>query len=74
MNNMSKSQLEAFDDMTADRDRWRDRFEKLDRELKSELRDPNGTIWEHAERLQAELDKLRAANTELLNIHTAPHA
>jgi len=57
---MTQNELETYDAMTADRDRWKARFKKLDKELMCELRDPNGTIWEHAKNLQDQLDELRS--------------
>lgn len=39
---------------------WREKYTTLNRELCAELRDPNGTIWEHAERLQKENDELKS--------------
>jgi chromosome segregation ATPase len=39
---------------------WEQKYKTLNKELMSELRDPNGTIWEHAKFLQdkcAELEK-----------------
>jgi chaperonin cofactor prefoldin len=56
----TKRELETYDAMTVDRDRWKARFKKLDKELMCELRDPNGTIWEHAKNLQDQLDELRS--------------
>ena len=52
---MTDQELEAYDAMMKDRDHWKSRFKKLDKELMCELRDPNGTIWEHAKKLQDEL-------------------
>jgi hypothetical protein len=50
-------------ELTAERDaalkesnEWKKKFKDLNRELNAELRDPNGTIWEHAKRLQNQLD------------------
>lgn len=43
--------------------RGRDTIEK---ELMAELRDPNGTIWEHAKRLQDENDALKADRLRIL--------
>jgi hypothetical protein len=50
-------------ELTAERDaalkesnEWKKKFKDLNRELMCELRDPNGTIWEHARNLQKQLD------------------
>lgn len=53
---MTDQELEAYEAMTADRDHWKARFKKLDKELMCELRDPNGTIWDHAKKLQDQCD------------------
>lgn len=44
-------------ELTEQREEWKEKFKTLDRELKAELRDPNGTIWEHAASLQKQVDK-----------------
>jgi len=41
------------------------KFKDLDNELMCELRDPAGTIWEHAKKQQDELDALRKMETAL---------
>jgi hypothetical protein len=50
-------------ELTAERDaalaeskEWKTKFKDLNRALMCELRDPNGTIWEHARNLQSQLD------------------
>jgi len=53
---MTPVELEAYDAMIADRDRWKKKFEDLDKELNAELRDTSGTIWDHARYLQERLD------------------
>jgi hypothetical protein len=65
---MTPNELEAYNAMTADRDHWKARFKKLDTALMCELRDPCGTIWEHAKRLQDDNDRYKA---ELQNIADA---
>ena len=52
-------------EMEAERDYWRNRFETLDKELKAELRDPNGTIWEHAKFQQDKIDNLIAEKSDM---------
>lgn len=44
--------------VTKERDEWKKKFTDLNKDLCSELRDPNGTIWEYAEKLQKERDNL----------------
>lgn len=46
-------------------DGWEKKYKDLDRSLMCELRDPNGTIWECARKLQCERDALRARNAAL---------
>jgi hypothetical protein len=54
---------EKVKELTAERDaalkesnEWKKKFKDLNRELMCELRDPNGTIWEHAASLQNQVD------------------
>ena len=56
---MTKQEEEAYEVMTANRDHWRNLFKTLHHELNMELRNPNGTIWEYAKRLQDENDELK---------------
>lgn len=44
--------------LISERDHWKARFKMLNTELMCELRDPNGTIWDHAKTLQDQQDKL----------------
>jgi len=44
---------------------WRIKYEQLNKELMCELRDPNGTIWEHAKSLQDKLDEAKELEMEL---------
>ena len=50
----------------AERKEWKTKFKDLDRALACELRDPCGTIWEHAKKLQDNNDALRAGYLDLL--------
>lgn len=59
----TQSPEDKVKELTAERDaalkesrEWKKRFKDLDRSLMCELRDPNGTIWEHAANLQNRLD------------------
>jgi predicted phage gp36 major capsid-like protein len=42
--------------MAAERDAWKAKFIKANKDYGCELRDPYGTIWEHAEELRKERD------------------
>lgn len=44
-------------ELTKERDEWRKKFKDQERALMCELRDPNGTIWEHAKSLQDQVDR-----------------
>lgn len=52
---------------------WKKKYRELDKSLMCELRDPCGTIWEHAKKLQDENDAFKKElaearkDTELLN-------
>lgn len=48
---------EAMEQLKRERDEWKKKYEDLNHSLMCELRDPNGTIWEHAASLQRQLDK-----------------
>jgi ribosomal protein L9 len=47
---------EKVSELMQERDNWKKKFKDLNRELMCELRDPNGTIWEHAASLQKQVD------------------
>jgi len=40
---------------------WKSKFIQQNKDLDCELMDPNGTIWDHAKKLQAENERLREA-------------
>jgi hypothetical protein len=42
-----------------ERDEWKAKFLQQNKDLGCELRDPNGTIWDHAKTLQRERDEAR---------------
>lgn len=48
--------------MTAERDALKAKLATIHKELGCELRDPNGTIWEHAAKVEKERDALLAKN------------
>lgn len=42
-----------------ERDAWKEKYLQQNRDLGCELRDPNGTIWDHCKLVMAERDELR---------------
>lgn len=48
-----------------DRDEWKAKFVQQNKDLGCEMMDPNGTIWEHAAKVQQQRDKLAEALREL---------
>ena len=42
-----------------ERDEWKAKYIQQNKDLGCELRDPNGTIWDHAKTLQRERDEAR---------------
>jgi len=54
------------DKFEAEKEEWEKKYKELDNDLKAELRDPNGTIWEHAKRLQDECDRLNKGVKRIL--------
>jgi hypothetical protein len=51
--------IEFARQMERSRDEWRAKYLQQNKDLGCELRDPNGTIWDHAKQVQADLDELR---------------
>jgi len=41
--------------VTVERDEWKAKFIKQNKDLGCEMMDPNGTIWDYAKKLQTEL-------------------
>jgi chromosome segregation ATPase len=58
-----------------ERDEWKAKYIQQNKDLGCELRDPNGTIWDHAKTLQRELDEAREAlrTGGMLNIIDRAH-
>ena len=50
---------EKIKELHAQSDEWKKKFKDQERALMCELRDPNGTIWEHAKILQDQVDELK---------------
>ncbi len=46
------------------RDEWKAKYIQQNKDLGCEQMDPNGTIWDHAKKLQAELDAARKHSSE----------
>mgnify|MGYP001206785511 CR=1 FL=1 len=44
-----------------------EKYDQLIKDLAVEMRDPNGTIWDEAKRLQAENDELKHALKVIMN-------
>lgn len=47
--------------LVKERDEWKAKYIQQNKDLGCEQMDPNGTIWDHAKKLEAELDEARAA-------------
>jgi hypothetical protein len=47
-------------ELKRERDEWKAKYIQQNKDLGCELRDPNGTIWDHAKTLQRERDEARA--------------
>ena len=50
--------------LARERDEWKAKYIQQNKDLGCEQMDPNGTIWDHAKKLEAELDEARAAIPE----------
>ena len=48
-----------------ERDEWKAKYIQQNKDLGCELRDPNGTIWDHAKTLQRERDEARGQRDRL---------
>ena len=48
---------------------WKEKYKDLNRSVMCELRDPYGTIWEHAKRIQDENDNLKKEIIEIKERH-----
>jgi DNA repair exonuclease SbcCD ATPase subunit len=47
--------VDAHDEAVEQRDEWKAKYIQQNLDLNCELMDPNGTIWDHAEKLEREL-------------------
>jgi|694.fasta_scaffold85900_7 hypothetical protein len=54
-------------ELKRERDEWKAKYIQQNKDLGCELRDPNGTIWDHAKTLQRERDKAREALRDMLS-------
>jgi len=53
--------VECENAILSERDHWKSKFIQQNKDLDCELMDPNGTIWDHAKKLQEENERLREA-------------
>ena len=62
----NENQLTSFmaAKLAQERDEWKAKYIQQNKDLGCELRDPNGTIWDHAQKLQAELDAAQKHSSE----------
>ena len=51
--------VDAIGEVTDQRDEWKAKYIQQNKDLGCEMMDPNGTIWDYAKKLQAELDEAR---------------
>jgi hypothetical protein len=61
--NDTQAELAAWElltEATRERDEWKAKYIQQNKDLGCELRDPNGTIWDHAKTLQRHRDEARA--------------
>jgi hypothetical protein len=61
---VSDAILAIENELISERDHWKSKFIQQNKDLGCELRDPNGTIWDHAKKLQEENERLREALRE----------
>jgi hypothetical protein len=47
--------VDAVEEITEQRDEWKAKYIQQNKDLGCELMDPNGTIWDHANKLETEL-------------------
>lgn len=47
-----------------ERDEWKEKYIQQNKDLGCEMMDPNGTIWDHAKKLQREVDRLKSLLTK----------
>ena len=62
--NDTQAELAAWEllaEARRERDEWKAKYIQQNKDLRCEQMDPNGTIWDHAKKLEAELDEARAA-------------
>jgi uncharacterized coiled-coil DUF342 family protein len=55
-----------------ERDEWKAKYIQQNKDLGCELRDPNGTIWDHAKTLQRERDEAREVLREIRDNEVNP--
>jgi hypothetical protein len=57
-----------YERLISERDDWKSKFIQQNKDLDCELMDPNGTIWDHAKKLQEENTRLRSAMKKVFRI------
>lgn len=61
----NSSSAKRIEELERERDEWKAKFIQQNKDLGCELRDPNGTIWDHAASLEHERDELIHAASAL---------
>jgi hypothetical protein len=57
--------LDENNRLTDEVELWKSKFIQQNKDLGCEQMDPNGTIWDHAKKLQAENDRLKRELSDL---------
>jgi hypothetical protein len=57
-------QEKTMEKLERERDEWKEKYIQQNKDLGCELRDPNGTIWDHAKTLQSEVEYLKSQLTQ----------
>jgi DNA repair exonuclease SbcCD ATPase subunit len=57
--------VDAHDEAAEQRDEWKAKFIQQNKDLGCEMMDPNGTIWDHANKLERELTAMTKQRDEL---------
>ena len=55
---------DKIEQLERERDQWKSKFVQANKDYGFELRDPCGTIWDHAKKLQQECDNLQDQRDE----------
>lgn len=60
-------QEKQLNEVRRERDEWKEKYIQQNKDLRCEMMDPNGTIWDHAKKLQ---DKFDAQELELFALNS----